>query len=43
MKKFFALVLAAMMLMSMSAFSLAEEAGFDEYELALKASRKSAS
>ncbi len=32
MKKFFALLLAIMML-SVSAFALAEEAGFDEYEL----------
>ena len=36
MKKFFALLLAAVMLMSMSAFALAEEAGFDEYELGVE-------
>ena len=37
MKKFLALLLAAMMLMSMSAFGLAEEeAGFDEYELGVE-------
>ena len=37
MKKFLSLLLAAMMLMSMSAFGLAEEeAGFDEYELGVE-------
>ena len=37
MKKFLALLMAAMMLMSMSAFALAEEeAGFDEYELGVE-------
>ena len=37
MKKFIALLLAAMMLLSMSAFGLAEEeAGFDEYELGIE-------
>ena len=37
MKKFFALLLAAVMLMSMSAIGLAEEeAGFDEYELGVE-------
>ena len=35
MKKFFALLLAIMML-SVSAFALAEEAGFDEYELGVE-------
>ena len=35
MKKFFALLLAMMML-SVSAFALAEEAGFDEYELGVE-------
>ena len=38
MKKFFALLMAVVTLMSMSAFSLAEdaEAGFDEYELGVE-------
>ena len=35
MKKFLALILAVMML-SASAFALAEEAGFDEYELGVE-------
>ena len=35
MKKFIALLLAVMML-SVSAFALAEEAGFDEYELGVE-------
>ena len=36
MKKFLALLMAAMMLMSMSAMGLAEETGFDEYELGVE-------
>ena len=37
MKKFFAVLLAAMMLLSVSAFSLAEEeAGFDEFDLGVE-------
>ena len=36
MKKFLALLLAAMMLLSVVAFASAEEAGFDEYELGVE-------
>ena len=36
MKKFTALLLAALTIMSVSAFGLAEEAGFDEYELGVE-------
>ena len=36
MKKFFALLLAAMMLLTMTAVATAEEAGFDEYELGVE-------
>ena len=36
MKKFLALLLAALTIMSVSAFGLAEEAGFDEYELGVE-------
>ena len=36
MKKFFALLMAALMLLSVSAFAMAEEAGFDEYELGVE-------
>ena len=36
MKKFLALLMAALMLLSVSAFALADEAGFDEYELGVE-------
>ncbi len=36
MKKFLALLMAALMLLSVSAFAMAEEAGFDEYELGVE-------
>ena len=36
MKKFLALLLAALMLLSVSAMALADEAGFDEYELGVE-------
>ena len=36
MKKFLALLMAAMMLLSVCAFALADEAGFDEYELGVE-------
>ena len=36
MKNFLALLMAALMLLSVSAFAMAEEAGFDEYELGVE-------
>lgn len=36
MKKFLALLMAALMLLSVSAFAMAEETGFDEYELGVE-------